>query len=95
MRVTEADLYVTSPAYSPDGMSVAFVGSDDGIGKRGNDIWVSDIGFREPMNVTNKPAQYSDVHWLTDDQSSHVHSLSWGGFKLNHSGQIQSTEGRE
>ena len=56
VRVTETDLYETSPAYSPDGMWVAFVGSDDDT-SYGNDIWVSDIGFGEPMKVTNKPAQ--------------------------------------
>ena len=75
---------MTSPAYSPDGTRVAFVGSDDGIGSYDNDIWVSDIGFEAPIKVTDKPARYRDVNWLTDGQSSHVHSLSWGSFKLHH-----------
>lgn len=84
VRLTGAEfLGETSPAYSPNGTRVAFVASDDRA-NRDKDIWVSDIGFENPVKVTNKPAQYSDVYWLTDGQSTHVHGLSRGSIKLQH-----------
>ena len=76
-RMTETEFREHSPAYSPDGAQVAFVGSE-GPTTDDDNIWVYDASFSQRAAVTHSPARYSDVHWLKSGPSSLVQTTSWG-----------------
>jgi len=82
-RMTNTEFQEHSPAYSPDGSQVAFVGSVGGPPRYTYDdnIWIYDASFSQRTAVTHSPARYSDVHWLNTGPTSLVQATTWALIK--------------
>ena len=63
-RLTQDITPDTQPALSPDGVSVAYVGIQAG----NNDIFVSGLDHRTPVDLTNNPANDQQPAWSPDGQ---------------------------
>jgi Tol biopolymer transport system component len=57
----------TQPAWSPDGLRIAFVNDVDQNRQGGDNVYVADIGNgTEATRVTARPGSFHDVAWSTD-----------------------------